>query len=256
MKAKRRETMKRRFMLIGTLAIVSSVAQAEYVAFVGSNNNPVAPVGSLVESANWEGGEVPSGSTTGRVSATAHVWSGTMQNLAIRQTGGFVEDATSVAMRGGTAGSGISTIYEIEDARADYASYTNLMIHGRLTLWSQYGEAIELNLLSGHVEAGTLTLSARGKGSINLRDGIFHAARMDKAVGTVHMLAGGTGDFIVDVLDADLNNNFSLNFETGNQGHFTLGGKSGGASAAGTWPWLVLNGQVSIDGVVVAISAR
>ena len=248
--------MKSRFILIMALAAVSSVVRAEVVAFVGSNNNPSAPVGGLLDAANWEGGEVPSGSSTGLVTATAHVWVGTMQNLAVRQTGGLVGNTASVAMRGGTAGSGISTVYEIEDVRTDYAAYTNLMVNGTLTFWSQFGEPIELSLLSGHVEVGTLTLSARDKGTINLRDGIFHAARMDKAMGTVNMLAGGTGEFVVDVLDAELDKNFSLNFETGNEGRFLLGGKSGGVSAAGTWQWLILNGQVSIDGEVDANHAH
>jgi hypothetical protein len=243
--------MKKRVFAI-VVSMLSSVAAADYVTFRGQTNNTNAPVGSLSIATNWTGAIHPSGSSTGLVSSTVNVWSGTAWNsLAVRQTGGYVAANGGLALRGGLTNSGITTKYIIEDARTDYASYTNLYSYGAnsLAFFSQFGEKMELSLLSGHIEAQTLSLNAAGKGTLNMRNGLLHAGNMINGKATVNMLAGGTGDIIIDSLDVSLNNTLYLNFETGNQGSFTFNQKTNGVSAAGTWAYLVGNGQVSIDGV-------
>jgi hypothetical protein len=247
----------RKLVLIA-VALQASFAMAAYVEMVN-------PYGNLTQAvATWVGGVLPSGSSTGRVdAAVGNVWSDTFwNNLAVRQEGGYVTVKTradgasgdgSFAMRGGLSGSGITTIYEIDDARTDYASYTNFYVSGTFTLWSQYNEPIELSILSGHVAAANITLLSKNKIIVNMRDGILHAEYMAQGQGKFNMLAGGTGDITMDVLNADANllsGNLALNFEDGNAGSFTFGEKTGGLSAAGTWEALVAAGQVSIDGVV------
>ena len=223
---------------------------ADYMTFLGQNNNPDAPVGAVNVAANWDGGVLPSRSSTGLVVNAGNVWSGSAwQNLAVRQEGGYIS-STGLGLRGGSSGSGVITVYELEDSRADYSSYTNIFVNGTLSLWSQFGEEMVLNLLSGHVEATTLGLSAPGNGTVNLRDGIFHAGSLVDARGTVNMLSGGTGSLIVDVLDSGVNGALYLNFEAGSRASFTFGAQSGGESASGIWAWMVQNGQVCIDGIV------
>jgi len=206
-------------------------------------------VGGVDDPASWPGGVFPSGSTTGRVVATSNVWigGGVLQDIAVRQEAGFVDGFGEVALRGGSAGSGIATIYEIEDANMDYASYTNLST-GNLTLWSQYGEKMELSLLSGHVEAATLNLLSGGKGTINLRDGILHSGTWASGDAKVNMLAGGTGSIFVDDMDGVGTASLRLNFESGSGGSFTFG-ENQGTSAAGQWEVAIAFGRVSIDGV-------
>ncbi|MCF7817539.1 MAG: PEP-CTERM sorting domain-containing protein [Kiritimatiellales bacterium] len=83
-----------------------------------------------------------------------------------------------------------------------------------------------------------------------MRDGILHATSMTTGKSAINMMAGGTGDIVIDSLDTTLNAALYLNFETGNEGSFTFGQKTGGVSAGGTWQWLINNGQILIDGVV------
>ena len=241
--------MKKTLIMMGGGLLVTSIAMANYVTFIGQNNDPANPAGSLNVADNWDGGSLPSGSSTGLVSVTATVWPGVSWNdLAVRQTGGYVRALSNdFNMRGGTSGSGITTIYEIEDARTDYASYTNLYVATKLAFWSQYGESMELSLLSGHVAVSNLSLNA-SVGSINVRDGIMQARTLTTAVGTVNMLAGGAGEVVIDSQDASLGS-FYLNFETGNMGSFTFGAKDGTNSASSSIKWLVTSGRVSIDGV-------
>lgn len=247
---KARENMMKNILMM-VVALQASLAMASYVTFLGQNSDSNAPIGSLVTAANWLGGTLPSGSSTGLVYTTSNVWTGNAwNNLAVRQTGGYVNGGTQVNLRGGTSGSGITTVYEIEDSRTDYASYTNLYVNGNLTLFSQYGEAMELSILSGHVEAATNSWNAAGKGVVNMRDGLYHAASMINGKSTVNMLAGGTGQIVVDSLDTSLNGGLYLNFETGNRGSFKFGQKTGGVSAGGTWQYLISHNQISIDGVV------
>ncbi|MEA2068990.1 MAG: cellulase family glycosylhydrolase, partial [Verrucomicrobiota bacterium] len=116
------------------------------------------------------------------------------------------------------------------------------------------GNPIELNLLSGRVEVSNLNLVAKTTGTINLRDGIFHAHSLTAAAGTVNLLNGGMGALTIDVLDAALDNNFYLNFENGTQADFTFGKNVDGSPV--DWEWLIGNGQVSIDGIAVSKLSR
>jgi len=229
------------------------------VSFVGTS--PSEPWGELGVAANWEGGAVPFGSTTGLVSsAVIAVWSDFMQDIAVRQTGSYIQPMSDAydgnqhdapvgefSLRGGSLGSGITTVYEISDPRIDYASYTNLAA-GTLSLWSQFGEKIELSILSGHVEANVLKLVTWGhEGTINMGNGILHAGSNNFANAKFNMLAGGTGVITIDSVETDMGG-LRLNFESGSLGSFTFGDKAGG-TATGFWEELVISGKVSIDGV-------
>jgi predicted phosphodiesterase len=205
----------------------------------------------------WNGSEFPSGSTTGLVTEasnsikTGSYWT----SLAVRQTGGVASAPTGLALRGGADGSGIATIYEIEDVRSDYAAYTNLWVRGgNLTLWSQYGESMVLSLLSGHIVADGMSINTgANSATLNLRDGLFEVARLVTARdATINLLAGGTGQFRIGSLDTDIGRNFYFNFETGNAGTVTFGQKTDGESAVGIWEWMVSNNRVQIDGVTSA----
>ncbi len=244
------------FMMV--IALAASGALANYVAFIGQNNDSANPIGGLVDNDNWVGGVMPSGSSTGLVYTTGgSVWTGIHTDLAVRQTGGYVVGGGgNMTMRGGTTNQvpGVASIYEIDDARTDYASYTNLYVGNKLGIWSQFGNPIELSLLSGHVEVSNLNLNAKTTGTINLCDGIFHVCSMTEAAGTVNLLAKGTGGITVDVLDATLDNNFYLNFENGSQAHFTFGEKSDGDPV--DWERLIGLGQVSINGIAISKLSR
>jgi len=237
-----------------------------YVSFVGTS--PSEPWGELGVAANWEGGAVPSGSTTGLVtSAIIAAWSDFLQDIAVRQTGSYIQPMSDAydgnqhdapvgefPLRGGSLGSGITTVYEINDPRTDYASYTNLTA-GMLSLWSQFGEKIELSILSGHVEANVLKLVTWGhEGTINMGNGILHAGSNNFANAKFNMLAGGTGVITIDSVEADMGG-LRLNFEPGSQGSFTFGDKAGG-TAAGFWEELVISAKISIDGVAETDPAK
>ena len=241
--------MKKTIMVMGVAALTAATAMADYVAFRGQNDDVSAPFGGLVDNNNWVGGVMPAGSSTGLVYTTAgSTWTGIHTDLAVRQTGGYiVGGGGTMTMRGGSDGSGITTIYEIEDARTGYASYTNLYLSNKLATWSQYGNPIEFSLLSGHVEMSAMNLNA-ANGTVSLRDGILHVGSMTSANGLASMLAGGTGAMVIDSLDTGLGM-FYLNFETGNQGTFTFGSQYGTNSASSAMDWLVDAGHVSIDGV-------
>ena len=124
-------------MIIAALAALAGSASAAYVNFIP------AGAGGIDNSANWPEGVFPSGSTTGVVTAeNSNSWigGGYMQNFALRQTGGYVNGVNGVALRGGSSGSGITTVYEIDTT--DYSSTVNFGA-AALTLWSQYGEKME-----------------------------------------------------------------------------------------------------------------
>lgn len=250
--------MKKLSLAIALAAIAASATAAD-VAFTGSNDDVNAPVGALNIAGNWAGDVLPSGSSIGLVTTTANVTTGPYwQNLAVRQTGGSVSFNGTFILRGGTSASGITTLYEINDPRTDYASYTNLDVIGQLGFWSQFKESMTLNLLSGHVEADVLKLNSKNGGvtygTIHMGDGLLHAGSMTQANSRINMLAGGTGSIVIDSLDSEVNTALFLNFQTGNEGHLTFVAKTvgGGAPiATGTWAWLIANtDQVTIDGVV------
>ena len=236
--------MKRFFLAI--IAFQASLAMAGYVDFVP------AGAGGIDDPANWPGSVFPSGGTTGVVTAantSSWIGTGVLQNFALRQTGGWIDGVGAVALRGGSSGSGLVTVYEIEDSNTDYASYTNLTASGELTLWSQYGERMELSLLSGHVETPKLNLVSDGNGTINLRDGILHAGIWAGGNAKVNMLAAGTGSIVVDDMNGVGTGSLYLNFETGSRGSFTFG-ENQGATASGSWELAIAFGHLLVDGVV------
>jgi hypothetical protein len=148
--------------------------------------------------------------------------------------------AEEFAMRGGTS-AGLTTLIEV----AGSGGALNLNV-GQLTMWSQFGGNMTLSVLSGNVEANSLHLIAgTSRGTINVLDGMLHAISSITGAVQFNMLAGGSGDVTVDGVE---NNVFSVNFETGNAGSFTLGSKFGG-NAGGVWEFAVANGFISIDGV-------
>jgi len=178
-----------------------------------------------------------------------NVWPGTAwNNLALRQIGGTVKTASSFSLRGGLKGSGTETVYEIDDPRTDYENYVSLEV-GELVLWSQHGEPMMLNLLSGHVETKVLSLNA-ANATVNLRNGLLHAATLKSGKATVNMLAGGSGQIVIDELACTVGNALRLNFESGSNASFSVGAKADSVSSAGIWEWLIKHGQISIDGSV------
>jgi hypothetical protein len=231
----------------------ASIMMAEdIVRFIGSDGSGENGAVTLAE--NWEGGTIPSGAQTGLITAPVKkVWvGGPLTAFSMRQTGGCIKAPTGMELRGGPAGSGVGTVYIIDDPDTNYTSYVNLETakDKAIVFWSMSGEKCELSLLSGHIEAGMLKLNASDKGIINVRNGIFHVGKMAEGKGTINMLAAGTGAVTVDVLGCTLGQ-LKLNFETGNKGSFTISQKEGGASADGIWQQLIGNRQLSIDGKVV-----
>jgi hypothetical protein len=264
LKAKKEIAMKSKMMWIVGMAALGGLvgsASATYVTYIGENNDPSAPVGGLIIDANWDGGAVPYGSSTGLVYTTKNVWGGgPWNNAAVRQTGGYLYTPAGqpdMTLRGGVSGSGVTTVYEVEDSRTDYAAYTNLYVSRKLTLWSANAESMEIDLLSGHIVAEELSLNASGKGSINIRDGIFRAAYMSAATANINMLSGGTGDLIIDVVaQGGILGGFYVDFAFDNQGSIYFGEKEGGESIYGLALWLVDAGRVSIDGVTTTDRAK
>lgn len=208
--------------------------------------------GVVTSAANYNNG-APSNANPGLINATGGAWVGAaVTDFAVRQTGGNVHDAGgSLSFRGGATGSGNKTIWEIEDARTNYDSYTSLSVSGNLSLYSERGEGHELNILSGVVSLGSFSTTATtyNKTSISIKDGLFRA---NTGSGTVkfNFLAGGSGEvFIGDGLATGYGG-ARLNFETGTAATFTVGSLAGGSSLA-SMNWMVDNGRVWIDGVAV-----
>lgn len=244
----------KKLLIVALAAGLAGSASAAYVSPAWEST--AEPWGGLDDVAQWPGGVMPSGSTTGLVSSTtaaAWIGGGFFQNAALRVEAPIdVNGLTEVALRGGTSGSGITTVYEIEDSGNAGAGYANLTT-GTLTMWSQSGEKMEMSILSGRVEVtANLSLVSDGNGTINMRDGLLHAVSGTTSDAQFNMLAGGTGNVTVDAI-AD--NAYNVNFETGNLGSFTLGSKNGG-SAGGVWEWSIGNGNISIDGVTVTDAAQ
>lgn len=222
------------------------------------------PWGGIDDISQW-GGTYPSGSTTGLLSsatATAWVGGGFLQDIAIRdESGSSMNFYDETALRGGSNGSGITTVYEIDDPDGDYST-TNLFADTKLVFWSQFGEKMEMSILSGRVETPQLIyLYTETTGTLNMRDGILHANVLgDGANGSgiqVNMLSNGTGTITYDVLDLG-SPGFAghlVNFDSANLGSITLGtiiDPVGGTNVttSGIWEFMIANGKVSIDGVV------
>lgn len=226
-------------------------ASAGYVDFIGhiDGGERVPGVGAVGVADNWAGGVVPYGSDTGRIPNAINAWTGgIMQNNAVRLEGGTLLTPNGLAMRGGTSGSGVTTLLEIDTS--DWASVDNLDVPAgkKIVFWSQYGESMELNVLNGSVKAELFESPSAGKGTLNLGNGIVH---IGTASGTANynMLSGGSGDIVYDEISTTSFGAY-LNFETGNTGTFTLGQKSDGTTTAGVWAWYRDRDMISIDGVV------
>ena len=234
----------KKLLIIALAAGVAGIASADYGGWIGDATwGP--KVGGLSDVNNWVGGVYSSGSTTGLIVQADNIWSDVLQDMAVRLEGGTISSGGDTALRGGSNGSGITTVFEIETT--DYASTVNLNT-ASLTLWSQWGEKMELSILAGQVQvAGSMSLVSDGNGTINMGDGLLHAGSLGGSDATINMLAGGIGTVVID----DMNNNAlsSINFGTGNLGSITYGENAGG-TAGGQWEWAVTHGWVSIGGVV------
>ena len=241
-----------RNLLIIAVALQASLSMANYTNFIGEAGNPW---GYLLEPTAWEGGVVPSGSTTGVVSdLVVDAWGSHYSDIAIRQTGIYVGNAQDkwdgtyydpnpayeTLFNGGSVSGVVGTVYEIDDPRTDYASYTNFAV-GKMALWSQFGGEIEFSVLSGRVELKELRMAAWGTGTINMGDGILHALTNTLNGTQFNMLSGGSGNIAIDGVSA-ADGIFNVNFESGSAGNFTIGSKEGG-SAGGVWEWIIGNGS-------------
>lgn len=164
-----------------------------------------------------------------------------------------VEGLPNVDLRGGSSGSGITTVFEIEDLANTGFLYPNFSCDD-LTMWSQFSEKIDLSILSGRVETKLIVLISSGHGTINMRDGLLHADKMEGGDVNINMLAGGTGAIVWDELDSSASA-IPVNFASDNLGSITLGmwwDPIGGTnkSTVGIWEWFRDNGRLSIDGQV------
>lgn len=230
------------------LAAGSMAAAAPGTTFGGS--------GSLLEAGNWDNG-LPGAANPGLITGTERAWlGGPVMEFAVRQTGGTVvaAGAGNFDMRGGD-GAGEATTWEIEDTGNSDFSYANLQVPGRLTMWSKSGGGQQLSVLAGYVDAGEFNaVSSPELSTVNIRDGVLRIKTLKAARVRINMLSNGSGYLIAGRLVASLKDNMILNFESGNRGTLTLLSKDHDGvpgTAGGTWQYLVNNGQVMIDGVVV-----
>jgi hypothetical protein len=240
---------KSRWMMIA-LMMLSTVAVADYVPFIGSNNNTNAPDGALGGTAGWPGGILPSGSSTGLVTATGNTWCGSYwNNLAIRQTGGTIKLA--MTLRGGLSGSGITTIYELEDPRTNYSDYVNANLTS-ITMWSEKGEGILINLINGHIAVSGDTTFLSSPVIVNVKDGLFATGKATLQKGRLNMVAGGNGEFVVGQMStSELKTEF--NFESGNSGSITIDKIYDGTDfGLSYWNYMAQTGMLLVDGVAVS----
>jgi hypothetical protein len=235
-----------KLLTVAVMAALTGSASAADVLWLGQNGN--STVGALDFAANYPGGVFPSGADIGVIEQADNVWigNGVLADIAVRVEGGGVNVSSgSLNLRGGSSGSGITTILEFDTT--DYDSVVNLNCADKqLTLWSRFGEPISLNILAGQVQVGSLNDISGAKGNVSLGDGLFHVDTLIAANGNYNMLAGGTGNIVIDDLNGVGLGSMSLYFGSGNTGSFTFGGDSGG-SAAGTWQAVV--GSITIEGV-------
>jgi hypothetical protein len=237
-------------LLLSVFLILSLAVSADYVDFIGQLNTETggryAGVGAIDMAANWEGGAVPYGSDTGLITQANNVWTPpALYNIAVRLEGGQIKSPNGLAMRGGLSGSGVTTLIEIDTS--DWQTVVNLNVSTELVFWSQYGENMALNILNGSVETPDFRAPSAGKGTVSMGNGVFHAAQ---ASGTANykMLAGGTGEIIIDAIPAT-GFGLTLDFASSNTGSLTLGEKGGGTTA-GVWDFYRDNNRISVDGVI------
>lgn len=248
--------MKKMTWMIISVLLGIGTAMADYVSFIGQNSNSNAPVGSLATAANWDEGVLPSGSSTGLVTTTAGVtFGGAWYDLAVRQTGGFVDGTDKdAALRGGTSGSGITTIYEIEDSRLDYSSYTNACF-GKLTMWSHQGNPMIMNLFSGTMVVTNTFIFSASNGTLNMKDGRLVSATTALSAGRLNMLAGGSGNISMGQITTSFS--VQMNFESGNSGSITIDKTSAGEDFGyNNWNFSATQGKLLVDGVAVGADWR
>jgi hypothetical protein len=204
--------------------------------------------GAVNNAAEWDNGlpgKSPNGGLVSSTDSLSSSWTGNAwTTLDIRHTGGFLFDAAD----GGlylTQGA----IYEVE-TDTDYSN-VDLEISGDLKLWSNTGTSSEVRIISGRVEANTLSLLKGGTttGKIEMTNGLLHAnAFAANPFATINFLNGGSGIFMVDDLAGFQTAGLFVNFETGTTGSLVLGENLGG-NTLGAVNFLLSNGNLSIDGV-------
>ena len=241
------------------VALVAGIAGAASAAYVSPAWEATgSPWGGIDDSSQWPEGVFPAGSTTGLVSSTTlatWIGGGVLQDIAVRVEAPIeINGVGEVALRGGSSGSGITTVLEIDDPANTGFAYTNFTAHAKLTFWSQYGEKMDLSILSGRVETPFLFVVSGGQGTINMRDGLLHADTMDGGDIKINMLPEGTGSIVWDEIKVGLAT-VPINFASNNLGRITLGMSwdlVGGTniSSAGVFEWMRVNGRLSINGVV------
>ena len=242
-------------LLIMAVAFQASFAMASYTNFVGQGGDPT--VGGHSWAPNWPTDPLlPHGSVTGLIAQADNVWIDIMQDFACRLEGGRLYTSDLVvgdfALRGGTLGSSITTVQEIDTT--DWVSGATNLAVGQLTMWSQHGEKMELSILNGRVEVNTLNLLSGGMGTITMGNGEFHGNSAINIELNMKMLSGGTGAIVWDEIKVGVASLY-LDFASDNLGSFTIG-KSwdpvGGTNitSSGVFEWMMANNRLSIDGVV------
>ena len=227
-------------------ALSCSVASAAEVAFIPTG------AGSVTSPSNWVGGTLPSGADIGVLTAAnTNSWegSGFLQNQAIRVTGGFLNGSNGTTLRGGSSGSGITTILEFNTT--DYETTVNYSTNAGfgLDMWSQHGENMELNVLAGQIQVDNMNLNAAGTGTINMGEGLIQSGGLSRADVQINFLAGASGDIVFDEVDNIGFASFYIDFASDNTGSFNIAQVAGGTSAQSKLSWMIQNGRVSIDGV-------
>lgn len=226
-------------------ALSCSVASAAVVAFIPTG------AGSVTNPANW-GGTLPSGADIGVLTAAnTNSWegSGFLQDQALRVTGGYLNGVNGTTLRGGTSGSGITTILEFNTT--DYETTVNYGTNtGGLDMWSQHGEKMELNVLAGQIQVDNMNLNATGTGTINMGEGLIHSGGLTSANVQINFLAGAGGHIVFDAIDDISVGSFYIDFASDNTGSFNIAQVAGGTSAQSKLQWMIENDRVSIGGIV------
>jgi len=227
-------------------ALSCSVASAELTTTTFNG------LGAVNVASNYDSG-APSNANPGLINSTGNSWlPPVLTDFAALQTGGRVYRDSGVAFRGGAEGSGNKTIWEIDDVRTDYDSYTSLHVGGVLSFWSEHGQGHEINIESGVVNVDAFySASTYDKSSVSIKNGIFHA---DAGVAgrsanlTFNFLNGGSGEVVIDDAMGMEFSGVRLNFETGTRATFMIGAVNE-ADSTSKIKWLIDNRRVLIDGI-------